>query len=234
MRKKRNIETGYRILNLYEEAHNNFLSDTLDKLNKSWGNVIFDVGTLKPHDESNLFHNYDNIFDQFQKIPDSSLRPISFISSNSIEEALDLFSYNSHYEHLSKITDEHVKIFSHFKNKRIENLNNELKQLQLQFKKFRIYRVFVKIQNIIANIKALAYGYISLTKISIKWAKKKFMCVFTRNLRFIYRHIIQFMFKNLDDESHSDFVVFISHATKFFTVNHYHHDFKRKSYYLLK
>jgi hypothetical protein len=131
-------------------------------------------------------------------------------------------------------TDRHVTVFSQLKNKKIAELNADLQKLQSEFLRSRSKELVAEIKGIIDTIKSLVKELTTLAVKALNRAKRNLVLIFSRNLRFFLRTIIQFLFKNMDDESHSAIALNTFVKSDLITVKFYNNAIQGKSHYSLK
>jgi hypothetical protein len=115
------------------------------------------------------------------------------------------FSYIHDWWHefsnrLQVITETHSSFYIKIDKKRIENVNNQLRRLRTELRRSGSKRILSEIKELVSELRSLATQTILKVSCYSKKSSKKLFS-YTRNLRFIYRQIIRFLFKNLDDES---------------------------------
>lgn len=85
------------------------------------------------------------------------------------------------------------------------SLSDKLKNLREKLKTDHSFAVISQIQQVISQMRQLAFARLLRLKKQAKSLRRKIVTCFSRNnRRTAYRRIIQFLFKNMDDESASD------------------------------
>jgi hypothetical protein len=98
------------------------------------------------------------------------------------------------------VTETHSHIFYYKHQLQVAALHERLRELRIELRKRNSKWILDEIRDLVSEIRRLAIKIFLDSKYRRRGFSKK-MISFKRNLRLIYRWIIQFLFKNLDDES---------------------------------
>jgi hypothetical protein len=117
-----------------------------------------------------------------------------------------------------------------FNHPELDELNARLHKLRDQLKERRSFDLIAAIQQVIAEIKKITYERLMKLGKKTKSLRRQITVFFRkRNLRKRYRQIIQFLFKNMDDESGDAVIVFAPITVITHHVNK-NHEIQKRSY----
>lgn len=130
---------------------------------------------------------------------------------------------------LTEIAKKHIKVYSQLRNKQIAQLNEKLIELTSKHNEDQSTDVKNSLLLVLKELEALSQVYFSQYRKFVKGAKKYLIKKRSINIRQLIRNIIQFHFKNLDDETFSDFLNFIRNGLNFFTLKGMNYEIQRES-----
>lgn len=182
---------------------------------------------------SRLTDKYQQTLEKFSfgDIFPAFVKPITPIEGFSFHP-VDLSLFTTPWEPLTTDADwfiGDVPVYVAAKSARTEKLQLKLKALQEEFKERRCFSVFAKIRKIIQELKAITLQQLSRTGKYLRSMERILLYGFKPNRIIFFRRLIQFLFKNMDDESGDSLLAFCTQASNENRIKHYPNDFQRKS-----
>lgn len=199
-----------RRLNVLKKARNR---QNVDRINADFSKYFIDLGSLQNTISALLSSNPK---DSYELLSSIYTKPSDIALIDSLESSLNnnwrlydsadknlapvpVWGELSHRMQLVSDSYSPLVLFNNYK-KSIKGLNERLRILRQELRKNYSEELLIQINQLVAQIHQLA----SEAHEDYKLRSRKFhgkLFSFQRDLRYTYRQIIRFLFKNLDDES---------------------------------
>jgi len=139
--------------------------------------------------------------------------------SVSMETLLHQFSYHQPFEI-------HIPVFLKVDNSRVYELHENLAELKEDLKNNKCFEIFLAIKNVVLELGSLMLIHLKKIRHQISTLCKIFFYSFKPDRSDFFRNLVQFLFKNMDDES-GDSALAYSYASVIINQNHLY-DIQRK------